>query len=198
MAISQNRMLELIRIADAFKTKLFETRANIETLAKEVPADATPKQLWDFIASIQLLAHTITVAPNDIETLSVEKAHFKLNATRNAREAKRQRLRRGLNTEVPISRSTAPDSIKVKLADTKFEYITRELAQPKRHAPLTNDALLAGIDEALANQKLEINKLYREKNMKEPYEDFLDDSVPLHPDHRRALGLPVEDDGELF
>lgn len=199
MAITQTRMLELIRIAEDLKRKLLETRANIEELTKDLPAVPTIAQAMDTIKSLQFLAHHISVAPRDLEILATEKAHFKLNATRNAREAKRQRLRRGQNPEsAPQPKSTAPASIHVKLSDTKYEYITRELAPPKQQAPMTNDALIAGIDETLAAQKLEINKFYREMGQPEPYADFLDESVPLTNEHRRHLGLPVEDDEGPF
>lgn len=202
MAITQNRMLELIRIADAFKTKILDYEQAVQGLLKDLPPNATPEQLWGFVQSIQLLANSITLSAQDLEILSMEKAHFKLNATRNLREAKRQRARRGQNLEAINPRSTAPDSINVKFSP-KYAHITRELAPKPREnfaafGQAINPSLIAGLDEGLVRQKLEINKLYEDKKMRAPYADPFDDSIPLEPDHLRALGQAPDDDGELF
>jgi hypothetical protein len=204
MAITQSRMLEVIRVANTFKTKILDYSRTMDEIIKDLPPDASPDQLWRFVRSMQMVAKSLTLSFEDLEILALEQAHFKLNATRNAREAKRQRLRRGKDPETITPRSTAPDSIQIKFSP-KTTHLQREMEQTKntnfspKFAPTTNNSLIAGINEDLANQKLAINKLYESKNMRAPYPDFLDDSEQLAPDHLRALGLaPEGEDSELF
>lgn len=200
MAISQLRMLELLRIADGLKAKLFDGKRVIDEASRELPADATPAQLWHFVRVMQDYSRTISIAPLDLETLAIEKAHFKLNAVRNAKEAQRQRLKRGKTLEDKIPRSTSPESIQVKMQEGKYAAITRELAPP----PKLNDAasaavaLVASLNEDLVRHKLKINEVYQSMKLDAPYPDPYDDSEPLAAKHKEELGLTQPSDDGPF
>lgn len=194
MAISQLRMLELLRIAEGIKVKLFDGKRVIEEAALELPRDATPAQLWHFVAVMQDYARSISIAQHDTETLAMEKAHFKLNAVRNAKEAQRQRLKRGRTLEDRISKSTAPESIQIKMQEGKYAAITRELSSP----PKTTDTIaqiVATMDEELVRNKIKLNEMYRGLKLEEPFPDVYNGAELLTQRQKEELGLvkPADD-----
>lgn len=214
MAITQTRMLALIKIADEFKDQLLFTNRTIASIFSDLPANPSPADLLSAIQSFQSIAQSITLNANALEILATEKAHFKLNATRNARHAARARQKRGSDSRPA---NTAPDMLGRHVPDGYGQFFQKSTAgaipvpqsQRARFTGATavynqvtpiSDAELAKIhDEELANQKIKLNKLAEASNMPEPYPDWADSSVPLSDDHKRALGLPVaEDDDSLF
>lgn len=213
MAISQTRMLALIKIADDFKSQLLFFNRTISSAIRDLPPSPTPADLLSTIQQIQNINNSLTLSPIALETLATEKAHFKQNAARNARMALKARLKRGQDLEHVAPRSTAPDAISLRAPkdfETFFDKSTKT-ALPRQApttqiysgaaapysqiAPLPDDQLP---DLNLANHKIEINNFCKKRNAPEPYPDPYDDSIPLTLDHKIHLGLPIDEDDSLF
>lgn len=180
MPISQSRMLNLIKAVDAYSSTLHSLTSFISSTASAIPPDPPPAILLSAITNIQQFAALAAVPQSLLTCVAEEKAHFKLNAARNerhARRAKRKRLaQRDLSPNLPPipSHQLAPANSPAILSDI-------ELAK-------------LGVDFTLSGHKIEINNFYLEQGLPAPYPDQHDNSIPLTPDHKRHLGLPVEDD----
>lgn len=210
MAITQTRMLALIKIADDFKTQLLSTNRTVLDIIRALPIQPSPEELLSTIQSIQHLHLQLTINPQALEILSTERAHFKLNQRRNTRQMLRARKKRGLDLDNAPPRNTAPHAITVKESNysTFFDkpdqkLFTGAVAQYNTVKPLSDADLSAqlasiGIDMKVVEQKIAMNAQHKEWNMAIPYPDPYDDSIPLSDDHKRHLGLPVDDDDSPF
>jgi len=207
-------MLALIKIADAFKDQLlFQTRL-ISSTIRDLPPNPAPADLLAAIQTLQHLANATTLDPNALELLATEKAHFKLNATRNNRLAAKARIRRGQDAD-QLGR-TAPASIQRHVTAGYDEFFQKSTAGaiPKTEISkppftgaaaaynttrlLSDEELAKHTNIELAEQKIEINKFHTDMNMPEPYPDVYDDSIPLSDDHKRHLGIPTPPSSSLF
>jgi len=223
MAITQTRMLALIKIADDFKDQLLFINRTISSTIREIPPAPTFDDLLSAIQALQNINNSITINPNAMEILATEKAHFKQNATRNSRMAMKARLRRATGDdkdsclELASPRNTAPASISrhvpagyeaffekstagaINPAPQQTQHYTGAAAPFSKVEILSDEQLSDFTDIKLASQKVEINKFCESKKMPPYYADVYDDTVPLADDHKRYLGLPVEsDDSSLF
>lgn len=199
MAISQARMLALINIADDFKSQLLSTNRAALDILKELPINPSPEELLSSLQAIQYLHTHVTLNPNAIETLANERAHFKLNSQRNTRQMLRARQKRGQNLEQPTPKQTAPLAIAVKKRNEESFYdkpqkFTGAAAPYSKVQVLSDEQLAQYMDIELAENKIKINKFCESVKMPAPYPDPYDDSIPLLPEHKRHLGLPVDDD----
>jgi hypothetical protein len=197
MPITQNRMLALIEVADAFKDKVLECEKVLSEIFRDLPPNPTLAECLKTLESIQLYRKHLTLSAPHLDTLAVERAHFTANATRNIRHANRAKRKRG--AEPTQNRSTAPDTIRkapkpFKTIFQKWEGLEEPMFKPfgavTTDLPKTNDTLI--------RQKIKLNEMHKNLNMKEPYPDVHNDDEPLQPEHRRFLGLPVEDDEGPF
>lgn len=206
-------MLALIKIADNFKDQLLFINRTIHSVFSEIPPNPSPVELLSAIQAFQTIAQEITINSNALEILATEKAHFKLNAARNARHAARARQKRGSETR---NANTAPDMLGRHVPESYERFFQKSTvgAIPVPQTPrarftgatavynkvsILSDEDLAKIhDEELSAQKIKLNKIHKEANMPEPYPDWGDNSVPLTDEHKRALGLPVDSDDALF
>jgi hypothetical protein len=160
MAITQSRMIELIRIADALTTTILFHKEQIYSIITALPQDLPRDDLISAVRSIQTLTHSLSISPSHLNTLAAERAHFKLNARRNDRIAKKARQRRGVALDA-IS-ATAPQSL-----------TSKPTPQPD----------LPAIVHSLSSRKIEINKIHKKFNMPEPYSNPHNDTEPLLPEH---------------
>lgn len=214
MAITQTRMLALIKIADDFKDQLLFLNRTISSAIRDLPPAPTSEELLATIQMIQNINNGASLNGNALEILATEKAHFKQNATRNARLAAKARMKRGLEPDHFGPRNTAPASIARQVpADYSTFFQKSTAAAIPTPAPrteiysgaamayskvriLSDEELAQYTDMELAGHKIEINKFYESVKSPAPYPDVYDDSIPLSADHKRHLGLPVEDDDD--
>ncbi len=212
MAITQSRMLALIKIADDFKDQLLFFNRIISSTITDLPRNPSHEELLAAIQTIQNINNGASINGNALEILAIEKAHFKQNATRNARLAAKARMKRGLDPDLSAPRSTAPASIARQVTSDYQEFFQKSTsaairspaprtqiytgaATPYRKVQVLSDEQLAQyMDLELAENKMKINKFCESVKMPAPYPDPLDDSVPLSDDHKRHLGLPIDDD----
>ena len=181
MPISQTRMLNLIKAIDAYSTTLRSLTSFISHTAATIQPNAPADFLLTAITNIQQFAALSSVPQNLLTCVAEEKAHFKLNAARNERHALRAKKKR-LAAQKPTSNQPP------------------QLPAPNLETQILSDIQLAalGIDFALSNHKLQINRFYLEQGLPVPYPDHLDNSIPLTDDHKRHLNLPVETDDSIF
>lgn len=211
MAISQSRMLALIKIADDFKTQLLSTNRAVLDLIRALPIQPTPEELLTTIQAVQHLHLQLSLSPQALEILSTERAHFKLNSQRNTRQMLRARKKRGLDLDYAPPRNTAPQTLTTKGESSYSAFFdkpaqklfTGAAAQYNTVKTLSDADLSAqlasiGIDMKLVEHKIAMNNQHKEWNMAIPYPDPYDDSIPLSDDHKRHLGLPVDDDDSPF
>lgn len=182
MPITQSRMQNLIKAVDSYASTLHALTRFISETASAIPPEASPADLLTAITNIQQFSALSTV-PQDLLTLvAEEKAHFKLNANRNERHARRARLKRkGLAKPAQLP--------PIPSVTTSGEM------------PLLSNVELArlGIDFVLSGHKIKMNEQHKEWGMPIPYPDIHDNSIPLTDEHKRHLGLPTEsDDADLF
>jgi hypothetical protein len=201
MAITQTRMLALIHAGETFRDQILSSNKFVRTLIQSLPANATQAQTLQTLQDIQQYFAMMSISPEALETLATEKAHFRANARRNERHAAHARRKRGASDAYTSTRSTAPDTISPAVPAALHQYfnIKPELQpEPRKATGIVGMQQWTAAD-VLIDQKIKINKLYRDTNQPEPYPDFADETVPLHPDHLRALGLPTpESDDSLF
>lgn len=211
MAITQTRMLALIKIADDFKTQLLSTNRAVLDLIRDLPRDPFKEELLATIQSIQHLHLQLSLSPQALEILSTERAHFKLNSQRNTRQMLRARKKRGLDLDYAPPRNTAPHAITVKESNysTFFDKPDQKLftgaaAQYNTVKPLSDDDLkkqLAsiGVDMELALQKHKINQDWKALGQRAPFPDIYGPE-PLTMDHKIHLGIfnPDEVDDSPF
>lgn len=213
MAITQTRMLALIKIAEDFKNNILTTNRLISSAIRDLPPSPTPADLLSTIQHIQNINNSLSFDPHALQTLADEKAHFKQNAARNTRMALKARLKRSDSTELHNPQTTAPLAIGAKIPHN-FDHIFKtstENAMPKpapttkiypgAAAPYSQIVLLPDDqlpDLNLANHKIEINNFCKKRNSPEPYPDPYDDSIPLTLDHKIHLNLPTDNDDSLF
>lgn len=206
MAITQSRMLALIKIADDFKSQLLTTNRAVLDLIRSLPVQPTPDELLEAIQSIQHFHLQLSINPQALEILSTERAHFKLNQQRNTRQMIRARRKRGLDLDYAPPRNTAPQAITVKEsnydqffdkpASKRFNGATAQYSEIK---VLSDEELAQLTDMELAGHKQTINAFCASHNAPPAYPDPYDDNVPLAPEHKRHLNLPVDDeDDSLF
>ena len=202
MAITQTRMLALIHAGETFRDQILSSNKFVRTLIQSLPSDATQAQTLQTLQDIQQYFAMMSISPEALNTLATEKAHFRANARRNERHAAHARRKRGASDTFTSARSTAPDTISPSVPPDLHQYfnIKPDLQPQTVHKPtgiVAQQQWTAA--DILIDQKIKINKLYRDTNQPEPYPDFADETVPLTPDHLRALNLPVpESDDSLF
>lgn len=212
MAITQSRMLALIKIADDFKDQLLFFNRIISSTISELPLKPTYDELLTSIRTIQNINNGTSINGSALEILATEKAHFKQNATRNARLAAKARIKRGLDPDLSAPRSTAPASIArqvpadysaffqkstsgaIPASPPKNRIYTGAAAPYSKVQVLSDEQLAQYMDIELAENKMKINKFCESVKTPAPYPDPYDDSIPLLPEHKRHLGLPVDDD----
>lgn len=214
MAITQTRMLALIKAADDFREKLLFAEKFIQQTFAEIPRNPTLDEALSAIHTVQHFLAQLAISPQHLDTIATERAHFTANASRNARHALRARIKRNQSDSFNPARSTAPDNIGAKTARTfdqhlkpkgatlRFHDIPAEFTQtqkPVEPPKVLSDKQLAQYgDMDLAGHKLEINKFYESLKQPAPYPDYYDDSIPLAPEHKRHLQIPVDEDDSLF
>ena len=202
MAITQTRMLALIHAGETFRDQILSSNKFVRTLIQSLPPNASQSETLQVLQDIQQYFAMLSISPEALNTLATEKAHFRANARRNERHAAHARRKRGASDTFTPSRSTAPDTISPSVPENLSQYfnIKPDLQPQVVHKPtgiVAQQQWTAA--DVLIDQKIKINKLYRDTNQPEPYPDFADETVPLTPDHLRALGLPVpESDDSLF
>lgn len=202
MAITQTRMLALIHAGETFRDQILSSNKFVRTLIQSLPPNTSQSETLQVLQDIQQYFAMMSISPEALNTLATEKAHFRANARRNERHAAHARRKRGASDAYASSRSTAPDTISPSVPENLSQYfnIKPDLAPQTVHKPtgiVAQQQWTAA--DILIDQKIQINKLYRDTNQSEPYPDFADETVPLTPDHLRALGLPVpESDDSLF
>lgn len=160
MAITQTRMLTLLAISERLKNFLSLSQSQTSFIISSLSPDPSREELLSAIQSIQTLNASISIPSADIETLAIERAHFKANANRNERLARKARQRRGVPPNSPSS--TAP---------TTLSPAPLHLSQPSP-SPLS-----------LSARKLSLNQTYEQFDMPPPYADPYDNSEPLLPEH---------------
>ena len=225
MAISQTRMLALLKISSDFKDLLLSTHRNISDTIRALPPRPTPDELLSAIQAIQSITNLITINPQALEILANENAHFKLNAQRNMRQMLRTRAKRNPTTahshllpgEAPPAEyltpgKTAPTSIGTKTPEGFSQYFDKStvLAVPKdptpatpthygaaaRHnKPLSDRQLAQHMNIELADQKHAINQAWTALGQPAPFPDLYNDDEPLALDHKIHLGLSIDEEG---
>lgn len=220
MAITQTRMLALIKIADDFKDQLLFFNRTISSAIRDLPPAPTFDELLATIQSVQNICNTMSINPNALEILATEKAHFKQNATRNSRMAMKARLKRSggddRSLEAIPPRHTAPASIARHIPAGYETFFQKSTASAIHTTPQQQTEIYSGVaapyskigkveilsdeqlnkltDMKLAAHKQEINAFCASHKMPPAYPDPYDDSIPLANEHKRHLGLPVDDD----
>jgi|688.fasta_scaffold23911_26 hypothetical protein len=225
MAISQTRMLALLKISSDFKDLLLSTHRNISDAIRALPPQPTPDELLSTIQTIQAITNLITINPQALEILANENAHFKLNAQRNTRQMLRNRAKRHatptpyklLPGEAPPAEyltpgKTAPAAIGTKTPEGFSQYFDKStvLAVPKDPIPatpthygaaarynktLSDRQLSQHMNIELADQKHAINQAWTALGQPAPFPDLYNDDEPLSLDHKIHLGLPTDDEG---
>lgn len=220
MAISQTRMLALIKIADDFKDQILSLNRLISSTIRELPPSPSPAELLATIQMIQNINNGISLSPQALEILATEKAHFKQNATRNSRMAMKARLKRAQGDDRSLDaippRHTAPASISRHVPAGYDAFFQKSTAGAISTTPQQTQIFTGAAapfsqiriwskeemerygDTELAGHKFQINKFYEENKMPSPYPDPYDNSIPLADEHKRHLGLPVEEDDSSF
>jgi hypothetical protein len=208
MAITQTRMIALIRIADNLKNQLLTLQSALSDTYTTLPPNPTTSDFLYALQTIQNIKNSISIPPADLETLADERAHFKLHASRNDRLAKRARQRR---TGEPSTASlTAPD--KITSRPGPFALSTAISPRPAKNPqqltgaarpystirPLSADELSTHINMDLVAQKLAINAQHARYNMPEPYADPYNDAEPLLPEHGGTPETESAPDDSLF
>lgn len=186
MPIAQSRMLDLIRIADTFKGQTLTTQRLISETIRALSPRPSTDELLAAIQTIQHINNAVHFAPSDLETLATERAHFRLNKSRNTRLAAKARLKRGAPLE--SAGTTAPPTI-----GTPPNPNAPLRGVAARFALLPDSDLAPHIDLPLAERKIAINAAHSTHNMPLPYPDPYD-GAPLAPEH----GGPTPDDSPIF
>lgn len=205
MAITQDRMMALITAARQCKDCALIFQRFISSEIKHLPASPTLDEALSLIRAIQTLALTNNIPMEAGEIIAREEEHFRLMATRNKRSAAYARRRRGtdgtstLNIANPeilgLKSPTAPLTLD-RFKHTDLQSIVQpHPSHPNQTQP--QPAVWTAADDLIQN-KLKINKIHADMNMKEPYtsDSIFDESIPLDPDHYQFLGLerPATDD----
>jgi len=207
MAITQSRMLALIQIAEDFKSQLLSTNRTALDIIRDLPPNSSSAELLSTIQALQHLHLSLTISPQALEILSTERAHFKLNSQRNTRQMLRARRKRGQDLDHAPNRNTAPHTLTSQGKDNYSAFFdkaptsqifTGAAAPYSKIKLLSEEELNSFTDMKLAQHKIDINNFYKSVNAAEPYADVYDDSIPLTSDHKRHLGLPVDDDEGPF
>jgi hypothetical protein len=204
MAITQTRMLALIHAGETFRDQILSSNKFVRTLIQSLPPNATQAQTLQTLQDIQQYFAMMSISPEALNTLATEKAHFRANARRNERHAAHARRKRGASDTFTSARSTAPDTISPSVPPDLHKYfnIKPDLEPQVVHKP-TGIVAMQQWNEAdvLIDQKIKINKIHADMNMKEPYNSdaIFDESIPLDPDHYQFLGLErPESDDSIF
>lgn len=211
MAITQTRMLALIKIADDFKSQLLSTNRAVLDLIHDLPRNPTPEELLETIQSIQHFHLQLSLSPQALEILATERAHFKLNKQRNTRQMIRARRKRGMDLDYAPPRNTAPDAIKVKESNYSAFYdkpeqklFTGAAAQYNSVKPLSEEDLnkqfeALGTTSELIEHKIKINADWTALGQPAPFPDIYGPE-PLTMDHKIHLGIynPNEEDDSIF
>jgi hypothetical protein len=207
MAITQDRMMALITAARQCKDCALIFQRFISAEIKHLPSNPTLDEALSLVRAIQTLSLTNNIPMEAGEIIAREEEHFRLMATRNKRSAAYARRKRGtpdgaLNIANPeimgLKSPTAPLTLdRFKHADLQ------SIVQPHPSHPNQTQhqpAVWTSADDLIQN-KLKINKIHADMNMKEPYDGvaIYDETIPLNPDHYQFLGLPrPEADDSLF
>lgn len=197
MAITQSRMLSLLKIADSFKNQILAQNAQMSAAIRELPPSPTLDQTLECIQTIQAINSSLTLSPFALETLAAERAHFKANATKNLRQAERARQRRG-GTKLSADQTTAPASIGQKLPENLENFF---LKNPKLSAPLRSAPAELSIEEMaqkgwlskLASDKFKCDAARASVKMAPLYPDITNDEEPLSLDDQISLGYVSPD-----
>lgn len=170
MPIKQERMLTLLEAADAFSTTLRAASTFINETASTITPDSDRETLFQAIHNIQQYFALATIPHRFIEAIAEEKAHFKLNRTRNERHARRSKLKRAGLKPVSLPSPSHKSAVEpITLSDM--------------------DLAKLGHDSTLTTHKLKINADHAAMNLPEPYLDPYDNSTPLTLEHQIGLGL---------
>lgn len=181
MPISQSRMLNLIKAIDAYASTHHTLTKFIADTATAIPPQPSADILLTALQNIQQFAALSAVPQHLLTIVAEEKAHFKLNAARNERHARRSKLKRQGLRPAQLPAQPAPP------AQTEF-------------IPLSDVQLARqGLDIGLAAHKLKINQDWEALGQRAPFPDIYNDE-PLTLDHKIHLGLakPEDFDTDLF
>jgi len=198
MAITQARMIRLIRTADLFKNQILSAQHFVASECKTIPPTATRDELLTAIQTIQLYFAQISFPPADLDNLAAERTHFANNATRNARQAGKVRERRG--TSLEAGSITAPTSMDKSKTKNWADLLNPAPAEHGRAGLLiANLAKTPETEKTLSQHKLDYNAISKRFNMPVPYEDPYNDEEPLLPEHAGpTAGLTTGEDDSLF
>lgn len=131
MPISQSRVITLIQIAETFKTELLTRQRAITAIISDIPPDAPRESLLRAVQLIQTYNSELTLSPAALDTLSTERAHFKLHAKRNARLAANARKRKGkLSPATTLSTSKLASPLAARKLDLNATYKQFNMPEP--------------------------------------------------------------------
>lgn len=173
MAISQTRMLALLKISSDFKDQLLFTHRQINSALRALPLSPSPDDLLSTIQQIQTINNSLTINPQALEILANENAHFKQNAQRNLRQMLRTRAKRhgtpanykllpgeSAPAEFLTPGKTAPESIAPKTPEDFSQFFNKSTmiaTQPLNTAPIpasTNFGAAAKHNKNLSDRQL--------------------------------------------
>ncbi len=220
MALTQDRVIAILSAARRFYNDLQALRGTIRSTIAEIPPDPTTEQCLEAIRSLQFADELATSREADAMLLAAEERHYEISYRKNKRTAEYARRRRAGHAgslavpkttysisdldkqihheaaEKAMSASFAPvhHTAPVKIVKAKpLDQITTQ-----RPAPPPREIVWTAEDDII-DAKKRSNAKHREFNMKEPYADIFDMSVPLSPEDCREYGFPVpESDNSLF
>ena len=119
MPIKQKRITTLLEAADAFSSTLRAATTFINETAAALSPDSDRETLLTAIQNIQQYFALTSIPHRLIEAIAEEKAHFKLNKTRNERHARRSKLKRQGFTQKPLPALPTPQQ-PVTLSDVEL------------------------------------------------------------------------------
>lgn len=173
MPITQSRMIALIAAADELKDGVLAARRFIGDTLKALPANPTREEALGALQGFQQYLDQFIIPAATFDLLANEKAHFRANAARNARHARR----------AAAKRSGAPKAHTAPTAIGTAPSAGQRPALPASHTLLS----------PLALAKLSINETCAACNMPPEFSPAeLHDDAPLAPHKRAMLGLEAE------
>jgi len=93
MPIKQERMIELIEAASAYRNAFHTALDEAEQLLRKVADGRMTKT--DAVLALQMLTNRLAPEPKHIELLAREREHFRMTRSRNAIRARQMARRRG-------------------------------------------------------------------------------------------------------
>ena len=175
MAITQQRMENLVLAALAYKTQTATITKTLHSQIAALPPSPTPEQLLELIQIMQNCLAITQINSEHAETIAREHEHIRLTKNKNRRIAEYMRRKRATDPAIKPAPHTAPHKLGEKTVERFF--VGQATAQTSE----------------LAKFKLAQNDMASTVNMPAPYPQWQDDTIPLLPEH-----IPVARHKELL